>query len=212
MIWPCALNPSSARQGRQPADRDVRQGRHPASGVAKGGSSTGGRNVPVIRTIASLRLSSSGTDCDLMIIDEAYQATFADVAAAADHAQQVLFVGTPARSARSSPSSPTPSAARTGHRTCGTEVFSQLEGAAIFALDTTYRLGQETVDAISCLYDFPFTSSRPDRYLTDAFGNRASEIVGLKSRGRGRLRLPAHDGGRRTLRRRPGRHRARRVR
>lgn len=153
----------------------------PPPGVAKGGSGTGGRNVPVIRTIASLRLSSSGTDCDLMIIDEAYQATFADVAAAADHAQQVLFVGDPGQIG---PVVTVVTDAFRGKNRAphmrAPEVFSQLEGAAVFALDTTYRLGQETVDAISCLYDFPFTSSRPDRYLTDAFGNRASEIVGLE--------------------------------
>lgn len=32
-----------------------------------------------------------------MIIDEAYLATFADVAATADHAQEVLFVGDPSQ-------------------------------------------------------------------------------------------------------------------
>jgi hypothetical protein len=57
------------------------------------------------------------------------------------------------------------------------EGFAQFEDAEIHSMGTSYRLGQETVDAIAPLYKFPFTSSRPDRYLTDENGDRVSEIV-----------------------------------
>jgi hypothetical protein len=57
------------------------------------------------------------------------------------------------------------------------EGFAQFEEAEIHSMGTSYRLGQETVDAIAPLYKFPFTSSRPDRYLTDENGDRVSEIV-----------------------------------
>lgn len=57
------------------------------------------------------------------------------------------------------------------------EVFSLVGGAKVLSLDTTYRLGQETVEAIAPLYKFKFDSARPDRYLTDEYGDRVSEIV-----------------------------------
>ena len=156
-------------------------GMEPPEGVSKGGAHDGGRNIPVVRTLASLKASPSTAVCDLMIVDEAYQATFADVAAAADSAEQVLFVGDPGQIG---PVVTIATDAFRGKQRAphmrAPEVFAQMEGAEILSMDTTYRLGQETVDVIAPLYKFPFTSQRPDRYLTDAFGNRASEIVPLQ--------------------------------
>lgn len=155
-------------------------GMEPPPGVSKGGAN-GGRNVPVVRTLASLKASQATAECDLMIVDEAYQATFADVAAAADSAEQVLFVGDPGQIG---PVVTIATDAFRGKQRAphmrAPEVFAQMEGAEVLSMDTTYRLGQETVDVIAPLYKFPFTSQRPDRYLTDAFGNRASEIVPLQ--------------------------------
>lgn len=116
-----------------------------------------------------------------MIVDEAYQATFADVSAAADNADQILMVGDPGQIG------PVVTADVSAFRgkdqaphMRAPEVFVQKTGAVVHRLDTTYRLGQETVDAIAPLYNFPFTSSRPDRYLTDEHGNRVSEVVPLQ--------------------------------
>lgn len=65
----------------------------PPPGVSKGGAVDAGRNLPIVRTVKSMELSAP--ECDLMIFDEAYQVTFASAAAAADNAEQVLFVGDP---------------------------------------------------------------------------------------------------------------------
>lgn len=154
-------------------------GMNPPPGVAKGGTSANTR-IPVVRTIASCK-SNSRPNCELMIIDEAYQATFADVSNAADNADQILMVGDPGQIG------PVVTADVSAFRgkdqaphMRAPEVFVQKAGAVVHRLGTTYRLGQETVDAIAPLYNFPFTSSRPDRYLTDENGNRVSEIIPLK--------------------------------
>jgi hypothetical protein len=152
----------------------------PPVGVSKGGAATGGRNIPVVRTIKSLE-SGAASECDLMIFDEAYQVTFAAAAAAADCAKQVLFVGDPGQIG--------PVVTQDVSMFKGKELapqmrapegFQTFDDVEVHSMDTTYRLGQETVDAIGPLYKFPFTSSRPDRYLTDENGDRVSEIVPLK--------------------------------
>ncbi|WP_227471723.1 AAA family ATPase [Paenarthrobacter sp. YJN-5] len=154
-------------------------GMEPPIGVSRGGAAAGGKNIPVVRTIASCKTSNRPT-CDLMIIDEAYQATFADVSNASDEAQQILMVGDPGQIG---PVVTADVSAFRGRETAphmrAPEVFAKMKNAEIHSLDTTYRLGQETVDAIAPLYGFPFSSSRPDRYLTDEDGNRVSEIVPL---------------------------------
>lgn len=151
----------------------------PPIGVLKGGAAAGGRNIPVVRTIASCK-TSNRPPCDLMIIDEAYQATFADVSNASDESQQILMVGDPGQIG---PVIVADVSAFRGHESAphmrAPEVFAQMKNVEVHSLDTTYRLGQETVNAIAPLYEFPFTSSRADRYLTDADGDRVSEIVPL---------------------------------
>lgn len=153
-------------------------GMNPPPGVAKGGESDD-PNIPVVRTVKSLEIAKEAP-CDLMIIDEAYQVTFAAAASAADDATQVLFVGDPGQIG--------PVVAHDVSMFKGKDLMPQMrapEGFATFdtvdhySLATSYRLGQETVDAIGPLYKFPFTSSRPDRYLTDENGDRVSEIVPL---------------------------------
>ncbi|QOD05702.1 AAA family ATPase (plasmid) [Pseudarthrobacter sp. BIM B-2242] len=149
----------------------------PPAGVAAHDSWNADKNLPVVRTVKSLELAKV-KECDLMIIDEAYQVTFAAAASAADQAQQVLMVGDPGqigpvvthdvslfKGKEMTPQMRAP------------EGFARFEDAEIHSMGTTYRLGQETVDAIGPLYKFPFTSSRPDRYLTDENGDRVSEIV-----------------------------------
>ncbi|WP_253905200.1 AAA family ATPase [Arthrobacter sp. H14] len=149
-------------------------------GISKGGAHDGGRNIPVVRTVASCKASNKPI-CDLMIIDEAYQVTFNDASSACDEAAQVLMVGDPGQIG---PVVTADVSAFRGRETAphmrAPEVFARMDCAEIHSLATTYRLGQETVNAISCLYGFPFTSSRPDRYLTDEDGDRVSEIVPLR--------------------------------
>lgn len=154
-------------------------GMNPPPGVSPGGAADGGRNLPVVRTVASCKASNPPV-CDVMIVDEAYQVTFADITAAADSADQLLMVGDPGQIG---PVVTADVSAFRGHDIApqmrAPEVFAKQDYTETHALQTTYRLGQETVDAISCLYKFPFTSSRPDRYLTDENGDRVSEIVPL---------------------------------
>lgn len=147
-------------------------------GVASGG--TGSANLPIVRTVASCK-ASNRPECDVMIFDEGYQTTFADAASAADSADQVVFVGDPGQIG------PVVTADMTAFRgyettpaTRAPEVFSLIKGAKVLSLETTYRLGQETVDAIAPLYKFEFKSARPDRYLTDEYGSRVSEIVSVE--------------------------------
>jgi hypothetical protein len=52
---------------------------------------------------------------------------------------------------------------------------SLLRGRSLSSWATPSRFS-----ALWMLYDLPFTSSRPDRYLTDADGDRVSEIVPFK--------------------------------
>lgn len=154
-------------------------GMTPPEGVSAGGSGTAGRNLPLVRTVASCK-SSNPPVCDLMIVDEAYQVTFADISAAADGADQLLMVGDPGQIG---PVVTADVSAFRGHDIApqmrAPEVFAKKDYTEVHALNATYRLGQETVDAISCLYSFPFTSARPDRHLTDEDGDRVSEIVPL---------------------------------
>jgi hypothetical protein len=135
-----------------------------------------GKGMVSIRTIASLKRSSK-VDAEVVIIDEAYQANFADVAAAANSAAQVLLVGDPGQIGRvitvdmSAWEHPTAAPHRRSP-----EVFAAREDAATIHIDKSYRLGQATVDAIAPLYDFPFTSTRPDRTLRREDGSIAAEI------------------------------------
>lgn len=128
-----------------------------------------------IRTLASAK--GKPESVDVLIVDEAFQATFAAVVAAAANAEQVVMVGDPGQigpvvtgnmsffnSAKVAPQAPAPT------------VFARRADAKVLALNTTYRVGPDTVKAIAPLYDFAFTSGRPDRFVTGTDGVRRSEI------------------------------------
>ncbi|WP_394217007.1 AAA family ATPase [Brachybacterium vulturis] len=119
----------------------------------------------VVRTMASMAMSTSTTS-DLLIVDEAYQSTFASLTAAAKGSEQVLMVGDPGQigpviTADTSvfEDSPYPPHGR------APDVLRNHPSATVAHLPTSYRLGQATVDAIAPLYDFPFDSSRPNRHM-----------------------------------------------
>lgn len=143
--------------------------------VAESGAvSTLARRV-CVRTIASC--ASSPPDCDVLVVDEAYQAVFAQVALAAEGAVQLLMVGDPGQIGPvvQSDTSAWAAMSQAPHMRAP-EVFEQDQDAFVLRLPSTYRLGQATVDAIAPLYDFEFDSARPERYLTDHQGNVLPEI------------------------------------
>lgn len=130
------------------------------------GAFQGGAGDIVVRTMTSLAMSTS-TVSDLLILDEAYQSTFASLAAAAKGCQQVLMIGDPGQIGPVT--------------TADTSVFDESDypphgrapdvlrthpAAKVLHLPTSYRLGARTVEAIAPLYDFTFDSGRPDRAVT----------------------------------------------
>jgi hypothetical protein len=142
--------------------------------VAVGAQSTE-RPAVVVRTIESCR--SKPPIVDVLVVDEAYQAVFAQVAQAAEAATQVLLVGDPGQIGPVVQSDTSPwDSMSAGPHMRAPEVFAQDPDAFVLRLPSTYRLGQVTADAIAPLYDFPFTSVRPDRWLTTVDGQRLPEI------------------------------------
>lgn len=124
-------------------------------------SGTPTRHVVDMRTIASSAMQAP--TCDVMVVDEAYQATFAQVSEAARRSEQVILVGDPGQIG------PVVTVDTSGwaHRPLAPhlrapEAFAQI-GAVSINLDTTWRLGKRSAAAIAPLYAFEFTSSRPDR-------------------------------------------------
>lgn len=138
----------------------------PAIHTPGSGAFQGGAGDIVVRTMTSLAMSTS-TVSDLLILDEAYQSTFASLAAAAKGCQQVLMIGDPGQIGPVT--------------TADTSVFDEADypphgrapdvlrthpAAKVLHLPTSYRLGARTVEAIAPLYDFTFDSGRPDRVVT----------------------------------------------
>ena len=130
----------------------------------------------VVRTIASCK--AKPPEVDVLVVDEAYQAVFAQVAQAAEKATQIFMVGDPGQIGPVVQTDTTAWAnMAAGPHMRAPEVFAQDSDAFVLRLPSTYRLGQVTADAIAPLYDFPFTSARPERYLTDKTGQRLPEIT-----------------------------------
>lgn len=124
-----------------------------------------GRNTIAVGTVASFKFSRP--DVDLLIVDEAYQCTYADVLAAAPGAMQLMLVGDPGQIG---PVITINTAAwdhmeRPPHAR-SSEVFSRREDAELVNLPCTYRFGADTVHAIAPLYDFTFASARARRDLS----------------------------------------------
>lgn len=138
-------------------------------------STTGKSGRVIVRTVASC--AALPPQCDLMVVDEAYQATYADLAQASPTAAQVLLVGDPGqigpvitiptgfwRSMTHPPSDRAP------------EVVATLSGAIVHNLDKSWRLGEHTVKVIAPLYEFPFASGGVQR---DRLGLAEIEAVEL---------------------------------
>lgn len=107
----------------------------------------------------------SHPEVDVMIVEEAYQVQYGLLAEAADGAEQLLMVGdpgqigpvvahdvTPWRGIEDAPVARAP------------EVLGRMD-AHVLTLPSTYRIGQESVEAIAPLYPFGFNSQRDPKQV-----------------------------------------------
>ena len=119
--------------------------------------------------------------CDVMIVDEAWQATYADVGALGALAGQIVCVGDPGQidpvvtgatgrwaGSASGPHRPAPEALVAAHG----------DAVGRVALRHTWRLGPVTTRLIQPLFypDLPFTSRRPPEHLSAPDGSALPEI------------------------------------
>ena len=121
-----------------------------------------------VKTVASCAFRSP-SEFDVIVVDEAYQATYADIALGASRAPQIVCVGDPGHIGPviTIDTSIFQHMADAPHRSAP-EVLAGLEGAKRFSLDKTWRLGPASAAAIAPLYSFPFTSACVPRRLVGA--------------------------------------------
>lgn len=116
-------------------------------------------------------------ECDVLIIDEAYQTTYADVSVASRGAKQLLLVGDPGQIGpvitadvsaftkwNRSPHAPAPT------------VFERRPDFVTYPISQTYRLGPETVALIAGMYPFPFVSRRAPQRVERLDGMPLPEV------------------------------------
>lgn len=137
----------------------------------------------VVATTARWLVSDPGKlSCDLMVVDEAWQATYADLGALGAFAGQIVCVGDPGQidpvvtgrtrrweGSATAPHLPAPEALLAAHA----------EGVSVVQLRHTWRLGPQTTALIQPVFypSLPFTSRRPAEYLIGAAGERLPEVV-----------------------------------
>lgn len=129
--------------------------------------------------------------CDVMIVDEAWQATYADLGALGAFAHQIVCVGDPGQIAPvitgqtrrwdhspTGPHQPAPAALIAAHG----------DAVSVVNLRHTWRLGPATTALIQPAFypDLPFTSRRPPEHLTTATGTVLPEVCAHP--------VPAHGG------------------
>jgi hypothetical protein len=135
-----------------------------ASTTAGGrGGSDAGRTVE-LRTLAHCGLLPPA--CDILIVDEAYQSTFALVSRAAAGAAAVLLIGDPGQIGPVV----TADTAAWEHRRLGPhrrapEAFANIGTPTNLYLTTTWRLGAQSAHTLAPLYGFTWMSGRGDRRL-----------------------------------------------
>jgi hypothetical protein len=120
--------------------------------------------------------------CDLMIVDEAWQAAYADLGALGAFAPQIVCVGDPGQispvitgqisrwaTSPTGPHLPAPKALIAAHG----------EAVSVITLRHTWRLGPATTRLIQPRFypDMPFTSRRPPEHLTTASGDPLPEVT-----------------------------------
>ncbi len=130
----------------------------------------------IVATLAKATFIDKST-IDLLVVDEAYQATHALVAQAQSGVAQVLMVGDPGQigpvvtvdtsiweGQKDAPHLPAPLVTK------GTTDIER------FSLSVTYRLGPKSAKMLAPIYKFPFTSGRPDRHIVMTDGTAVDEI------------------------------------
>ena len=138
--------------------------------------------VLIATTAAWLHRDPAHLACDVMVVDEAYQCTYADLGALGAFAGQVVCVGDPGqidpvvtgatgrwRGNPRGPHLPAPLALRAAHG----------PAVAVHALPHTWRLGPTTTALLqpTCYPDLPFTSRRPPEHLTSPTGSAVPELI-----------------------------------
>lgn len=139
-----------------------------------------------IRTVASAAMTGLSRDnFDIVIVDEAYQSTYASVVRALtssrelkdvdengeetiEHVdtsiEQVIFIGDPEQIGPVvlDRDSPLLADGRVNVSVSAPEAFAQIPGTVRLSLPSTYRLGEETTKIVNRFYEFDFDSRRPD--------------------------------------------------
>jgi hypothetical protein len=137
-----------------------------------------GAGIEVV-TVAGLA-SRDIKDPRLMILDEGWQTTFADLARAADPFEQMVMVGDPGQIG---PVVTVPTRAWEGNRFAphvpAPAAFLRRPDAVQVHLSHTYRLGDQGASIVAPLYDFPFDSKRPMRWLEMPDGHTLDEVSHL---------------------------------
>jgi hypothetical protein len=157
-----------------------------SAGVLPQGLWSGSRAASVkaakvtVRTLASCALSSP-TGYDVIVVDEAYQATYADVSLSSAHTPQIMLVGDPGQIG---PVITIDTSIWQGMKdaphTQAPEVLATHDGAESLSLDKTWRLGPATAKAIAPFYAFPFTSACVPRSYVGTGGEIVGEIEAIK--------------------------------
>jgi hypothetical protein len=102
-------------------------------------------------------------ECDVMVVDESYQATHQQVRSAMANADQVLLVGDPGQIGPVVTVRTDLYAGPTAPHLRAPDVFDRHPDAVVLTLPHTYRFGADTARALAPLYDFTFGSARPPR-------------------------------------------------
>ncbi len=120
--------------------------------------------------------------CDVMIVDEAWQATYADLGALGAFAPQIVCVGDPGQidpvvtgqtrrwaDSPTGPHLPAPAALMAAHG----------DAVSVVTLRHTWRLGPATTALVQPAFypSLPFTSRRPPEHLSDRHGNPLPEVT-----------------------------------
>ena len=171
LVWPAGHTPPdlSAGSSRVVKGRDVR---YPTSG--------GG--VIIATTARWTYADPKVVGCDVMIVDEAWQATYGDLGALGAFAPQLICVGDPGqispvvtgatRRWADSPTGPhlsAPDALIAAHK----------DAVSVVTLRHTWRLGPDTTALVQPAFypSLPFTSRRPPEHLTGPGGDALPEVM-----------------------------------
>lgn len=138
----------------------------------------GPRSVDV-STVAKLQHSrQSQVGLDVLVVDEAYQLTFAQLSQAAAEFRQLVLVGDPGQIGpvvRGSTAALEEERSRAHLRS--PEAFAGDPDVARINLEATYRLGAETAAVVSLFYPWGFESRRPDTSISLPCGGLLPEIT-----------------------------------